>query len=217
MTKQSGRLWFTVTLPTALALLVLAGRFVATGTDRYRFLVWNLFLAWIPFACAAALAELRRRNARAPRTVAALAVGWVLFLPNAPYLVTDFVHLLHDDGFSFWYDLALIAAFAWAGLVLAVTSLRLVAAEAHRQWGPWAARAVIVASTLVTGVGVYLGRVLRWNSWDVVARPAMIARWCAAIAADPLTHRRGVVISLVFAAFLAVCYATFGDTKEHQV
>jgi len=201
-------------LASALAVAVLAARFFASGTLRYRFLVWNLFLAWVPYVCSVTLAEMRRRGVRSTRGTAALFIAWLLFLPNAPYLVTDFVHLLHFDGFDLWYDVGLIAAFAWAGLVLTVASLRLMRQEVAMRFGAWWSHTFIAAVAVISGVGIYLGRVLRWNSWDIVLRPGMIARWIAEVLGDPMSHRRGAVISMVFAAFVWVCYATFGDRSR---
>src|SRR5215218_898918 len=80
---------------TILSLSFLAARFVFTGTMRYRFLVWNLFLAWLPYACAVAASFFRDVDVRRKRLVlAALGVSWLLTFPNAPYILTDVVHLM---------------------------------------------------------------------------------------------------------------------------
>ncbi|HJL05106.1 MAG TPA: DUF1361 domain-containing protein [Polyangiaceae bacterium LLY-WYZ-15_(1-7)] len=100
-----------VALACAFAGALLAARFAWTGGLGFAFLLWNLALALAPLALA-----LPARGG-APRFVA-----WLLFFPNAPYLVTDFVHLGAGDA-PLWFDVGLLAAFAWAGLLAGCVSL----------------------------------------------------------------------------------------------
>src|SRR5207244_1865466 len=142
-------------------------RNVHTGNVNFRYLIWNLFLAWIPFALAVFVYD-RWRRRRAGVTLVALGALWLLFFPNAPYIATDFVHLERDPLAPYWYDAVTIAAFAWMGLLLGFASLYLMQSVV-RQWRgaveSWAFAFVAIA---LGSLGIYLGRFLRLNSWDAL-------------------------------------------------
>jgi uncharacterized membrane protein len=165
---------YPLALTSAAAVVMIALRAAVTDTPIYIFLIKNLILAWIPFVCGLVAFTL----AAAPRrrwAVALLAGLWLIFLPNAPYLVTDIVHLRYNRDVGWWYDLVLLALCAWTGMLLAVFSLRLmqlrVASLAGRRLG-W----LFAGATIALGsVGVAIGRFLRWNSWDLLLRPQMVA------------------------------------------
>jgi uncharacterized membrane protein len=100
-------------------------RNVHAGDVNFRNLIWNLFLAWIPFVLAIFVYDRWRRRRRGVLLLV-LGVLWLLFFPNAPYIATDFVHLEHDPGAPYWYDAVMIAAFAWMGVLLGFASLYLM-------------------------------------------------------------------------------------------
>ncbi|MEJ7659093.1 MAG: DUF1361 domain-containing protein [Hymenobacter sp.] len=114
-------LFLVLGLSLALSFALIAVRIFITGRLQFAFLLWNLFLAAIPFGLSAALTL----AARPPGARLLLPVGavWLLFFPNAPYLVTDLFHLERRVGVPYWYDLALIMSCAWNGLMLAFASL----------------------------------------------------------------------------------------------
>ena len=137
------------------------------------FMSWNLLLAWIPLLLAfVTYAAQTTRFRWRGLLFAGCAVTWFFFFPNAPYIITDFIHL--DVGIPpamLWLDLFIIASSAWTGLCLGYVSLclmqEIVAARSGRMVG-W----VFVLGMLILGsLGVYMGRFLRWNSWDVLRHP----------------------------------------------
>ncbi|MBA8796211.1 putative membrane protein [Friedmanniella endophytica] len=140
------------------------------GVSAFDFMPWNLFLAWIPYLLALLIAAVHRSRGPRPLLVA-LGLAWLLFLPNAPYLVTDVIHLGTAWGAPLWFDAGLIALFAGTGLALGLASLlivhRVVEARLGRLWG-WC---VAVGSLVLSAVGIYLGRYPRFNSWDVITNP----------------------------------------------
>jgi uncharacterized membrane protein len=202
-------LFYPLALSTLLCAVLIVGRVVVSDTYGYRFLVWNLFLAWLPYAFAVGVVLVRRRRPGRWWACVGLAALWALFLPNAPYIVTDFKHLLHLRPFPIMYDIVLIFAFAWTGLLLGIVSLYLLQTLVRDQWGAVAAAAFVVATALMTGVGVYVGRFLRWNSWDVLTRPATLVRTTLDAALNPLDHTHALAHSLVFATATLACYLTF--------
>ena len=189
---------------TALCVATVVFRNLHAGNNFYSFLVWNLALAWIPFALAlAAYANARRGNDVA---TVALGVLWLLFFPNAPYLLTDFIHLQQSQTTPLWYDALMLASFAWTGLLLGFASLYLMHMIWHRAAGPvWSWLGVIGALALAS-FGVYLGRFLRFNSWDALVRPRRIAHVIATDLESPFGDPRLVAALLVLTTGLTIGY-----------
>ncbi|MBX3215834.1 MAG: DUF1361 domain-containing protein [Labilithrix sp.] len=195
---------------SALAVALLAARIGWTREPVYGFLLWNLLLAWIPYACAVALRALERRGARALALVPLLLV-WLAFLPNAPYLVTDFIHLRWRDGAPLWFDAAMLASYAWAGVGLGVASLRICSGVVRARRGPWTAAAFVGLSGLATGFGIYLGRFVRLNTWDVATRPLTVLEQSLSPLVHPLEHPRAWVVTLTFGLFFLAAYGVRGE------
>ena len=192
-------------LASAFAIAMVAVRVVYTGSGDYQNMLWNLVLAWVPFVVALEIYDRHRRGAAAGR-LALPAVVWLLFLPNAPYLMTDFKYLAELGGAPVWYDAMLLMTFAWLGLLLGFGSLYLMHAVAARVAGV-AAGWVAVAGVLgLTAFGVYLGRFQRWNSWDVVRDPTGLAAQVWRGATDPLAYPHTLAVTFALGAFLTLGY-----------
>lgn len=173
---------------TALALLIawctalFAVRVMRSGTLKYAFLPWNLFLAAIPLYAAHMLQKQRSQAMQA-----VWFAMWLLFLPNAPYIVTDFVHLRQRPFIPLWYDIALLAFYAATGLLLGYASVADVqrwVAERFSETKAWICSA---AALVLCGAGIYIGRFLRWNSWDALINPIEV-----------MASIRGRVVSVTF-------------------
>src|SRR5262245_57187825 len=161
---------FALVLASGLCGALLLYRVTRTDTEQYRFLVWNLFLAWVPFVAALGLYDANRRG-RGPALQLALAALWLLFLPNAPYIVTDFVHVGEIHGAPIWYDAALVATFAGTGMVLGLGSVLLVQAVVTRSFGAVWGWLMLLPVLALCSAGIVLGRVYRFNSWDALSQP----------------------------------------------
>jgi uncharacterized membrane protein len=196
---------FAFVLASGLCVSLVAVRALHAGFDGYGFLVWNLFLAWIPFLLALAFYDGYRRG-RSRVVLAAVALLWLLFLPNAPYMVTDLVHLGTVPGAPLWFDGAMIAAFAATGLLLGLCSLFLVHTVALRVLGPvpgWLALAPVLA---LCSAGVLVGRFERLNSWDALVDPARLAGLLGTHLADPFGSRRALALLVGYTCFLGIAY-----------
>lgn len=187
---------------TLLVYAMVAVRVVYSGSPHYGALIWNLFLAWIPFVLALVVYDGFRRGAsRVPLLVGGAL--WLLFFPNAPYLLTDFIHLGEGPA-PLWYDALMLSAFAWTGLLLGFASLALVQAIVRRRFGARAGWLSVVAALGLAGVGVYLGRFVRFNSWDALLHPIRVVDVLADQVAEVPGRTAGAVVALV--AFLLVGY-----------
>ncbi len=189
---------------SALCIATVEVRGHHTGDPYYRFLVWNLFLAWVPFAFALAAYVIARRGRS--WGVAVLGVLWLLFFPNAPYLLTDFVHLSESPSAPLWYDALMLASFAWTGLVLGFASLYLMQMIWQRAVGPAVAWLGVLAALGLASFGVYLGRFLGFNSWDALVRPRGIVHVIRTDLEDPFQHPRLFASLLALTASLTVAY-----------
>ena len=165
------------------------------------FLIWNLVLAWIPVFFAAGFAVVLRRAWLLP-----LGLGWLAFLPNSPYLVTDLVHL--SEGVELWRHVLQYGFATWTGIMLGVVSMRLVHQRIEREWGAVHGWAAVVISIALCSIGVVIGRFQRWNSWDLVTRPDAVVSSTFEWVRSPFAYVQSTGVALAVAAFFGLAYLT---------
>src|ERR1044072_5611794 len=171
-------------------------RFARTGSGYYLFLLTNLFLACVPLFLSTALRI--AHHWQLPRLIQfAVASLWLLFLPNAPYILTDILHLTRPSQAPAWYDLALLLSCAGPGVLVGYLSLIDVLGFVARRFGPAWSWIFALVSLVLSGFAIYLGRFLRWNSWDVLITPTLVLD-IAAAALRPRDHVRPLSVTLVF-------------------
>lgn len=173
------------------------------GEKSSRGLGWNLFLAVIPLMWSAAFqaATARKRSLLA----AIFFFLWLLFLPNAPYLLTDVLHLKPGADVPLWYLLAVLLSCAGTGTLLGYFSLLTVHAVVEEEYGRRAGWTVAAGSLLLCGFGIYLGRFLHLNSWDVFVHPLRLLR-AIAVHSNPGSQPHPWIVTLVFGGGLLVGY-----------
>jgi uncharacterized membrane protein len=192
-----------------------------TGSSFYRFLVWNLFLAWIPVAAALAC------NAFARGRTYGLAVGagviWLLFFPNAPYMLTDYIHIGEFPSASpLWWDALMLSSFVWTALMLGFFSLYLMQDVWRAYWGRSISWLLAALALGFASFGVYLGRFVRLNSWDALLHPRSVAHIIATQLENPLHQPRligvlGLLTAFMLIAYVVVCsFAAFQSRVERQ-
>ncbi|MEM1055700.1 MAG: DUF1361 domain-containing protein [Bacteroidota bacterium] len=203
-----------LSLLIAWCLVLLATRVTQIGSPAFVFLGWNLILALIPLGASSLLSRLDR--ARAPR-LGLLAVGavWLLFLPNAPYILTDLFHLRERPPVPMWFDLALLLSFAGTGLLAGYLSLTEVHRVVARRIGPRVAWGGAVAVHFLSAFGIYLGRYLRYNSWEILTAPERLLADAIAPVLDPMAHPRAVAVTAVFGGLLTLGYLAMHAVAEH--
>lgn len=209
MGGQTGRVSTVRIVVLFVSLVATTGLTVALGitdpdTPLYyptRFLVWNLFLAWIPVFFAVWFATSGRRLWLLP-----LGLGWLAFLPNSPYLVTDLIHL--TDGVELWRHVLQYGFAAWTGILLGVVSMRLVHIRIEREFGALAGWATVAGSVGLCAVGVVIGRFQRWNSWDLVTQPRAVAASTLEWVRSPFAYVQSTGVAVAVAAFFGLAYLT---------
>lgn len=156
---------------TAFGVLLVDVRWWWTGEVEFAFLLWNLFLAWLPLGFAELLTfSLERRPWNRPVNLF-LGLAWLLFFPNAPYLLTDLLHWRPRSGMPHWFDLLLLLHFALLGTTLGFASLHIIRRQVLARFPPLIANAFTMVVLLLASFGIYLGRFQRWNSWDALTTP----------------------------------------------
>ena len=162
-------------------------RIVAKDRITYIFLVWNLILAIIPYLIGL-IFSMKFKLGRAQKVL--LFGMWLVFFPNAPYILTDLFHLRFKTTAPIWFDTVLISAYAWTGLTLAFLSLEKMKSALLVGRG-FIIRTILTAAFLfMTAFGIYVGRYLRWNSWDLVTSPAMVGEDLFSRIISPFDHPR---------------------------
>ncbi|WP_165774757.1 DUF1361 domain-containing protein [Candidatus Viridilinea mediisalina] len=199
-----------------LAIGMLVGRNYM-GHQGYWFLIWNLFLAWLPYCAAIWMAwVVQRKQTSLWLTLLPIGILWILFLPNAPYLLTDIVHIF-GMHFVWWYDIGILFSFAWAGLLLGVASLHIMAELIATRYGWLAGWGVVLVTAGLSGIGVYVGRFLRWNSWDAILRPRILAHDLLNIFSDPSTYPRLIGVSGFIACVMLVGYLMIISVQPRNI
>jgi uncharacterized membrane protein len=187
--------------------ILLGGRMAVTDSPHYRFLAWNLFLAWIPvvFAYVALLTSQRRTLLFV--IVPVFAFLWLIFFPNAPYILTDLQHLALDvTNVPVWFDVLLLIWFSWTGFLLGIVSLYVMHNIVARAFGRWPGWIFVLAVAGLSSLGIYVGRFLRFNSWDVLQSPSELAVTILGQALDP--SLRSLVFTSLLTGFFLFVYLT---------
>lgn len=196
----------TLLLASAAGAGLVIARAGLTGHWRYLSLVWNLFLAWLPLVFALGVCRQYRAEERNGWKFWTLAGLWLLFLPNAPYIFTDLIHLNFWIRGHYWTDLTLILLVALTGFLTGYVSLYLMQSVVVDRLGRLAGWGFILAAAGLSGLGVYIGRFLRWNSWDVFVHPVGLSLDLGHLAAHPVANVQSFVFQALFATFLLVGY-----------
>lgn len=201
------RLLSICVITSAVAVGLLVTYRLASGGGDLDYLFWNLALAWVPLVAALALDDVRSTPLSLQLPLLAL---WLVFFPNAPYLVTDLIHIdpANRTATGILGDVALVSV-APVGLALGFSSLMLVERAVRERFGGRLALAVAVISLAAASLGIYLGRVVRLNSWDLLTRPRAVGSVLHRLLLDPFAHPLAVAATAALAVTLSVLYLRF--------
>ncbi len=186
--------------------------FFITKKGTYIFLLWNLFLAWIPYLSALALKPIYNKT-NSKTILFSILMIWLFFFPNAPYIITDFVHLRQRFNIPIWYDILMLFSFAGTGLVLGLLSLMEVEKFISDHYSKTMGRLIVSLSIPLCGFGIWMGRFQRWNSWDIVSRPDEIIKDIFLHISRPIEQMETMGISIGITIILFMSYGLISILK----
>lgn len=212
--SADGKRFIVVSILLFWCACMIAVRVSRTGSGYYVFLVVNLFLAGVPLILSTAL---RVADYWECHRIVRLVIFclWLLFLPNAPYILTDILHLTRASHAPAWYDLALLLSCSGTGLVLGYLSLVDVQAIVVRHFGHACGWIFATVSLMLSGFALYLGRFLRWNSWDVLIEPSRVFEIMGTVV-HPWANTQAVSVTLIFGIILTLGYITLRVLLVHK-
>lgn len=182
---------------------------------REWYLIWNLFLAWVPLVLALWLLKIIRRNPWSSWSAIGVSLAWLVFLPNSFYIVSDLIHLSDMPHPFLLFDTLMFSMFIITGLLLGITSLYLVHEQLSRRLSRAQTSVAINVIILLCSFAIYLGRDLRWNSWDVLISPAGILFDVSERILHPLAHPLVFSVTAMFFVFLSSLYWTAWVMKRN--
>jgi len=187
--------------------VLLLARTVYTGGLTFAFLVWNLFLAFVPYFLSYAL-TLRPAWIKNKWKFATVFIVWLLFVPNSFYMLTDLFHLYDSYSVPRWFDLLLIFCFAWNALLMGILSVRHMEKITQAIWRYRFDWLFVYPVMLLNALGIYIGRYLRFNSWDVISSPFRLMADMLHILLHPVYYKNAWAMVLCFSFFLSILYMT---------
>jgi uncharacterized membrane protein len=206
-------LFYVLTVTSILCALLIVVRAHQVEYVQFRFLLWNLFLAWLPLLVSMSALLLTRAAKGGGLAIGLTLFGmaWLLLYPNAPYLTTDFIHLIFSpniarydmNGLLLWYDLVLFFLFSWCGLLLGYLSMRHFHSIVSHYMNAWIGWVFVLIVSFLGGFGIYLGRVFRLNSWDLLFSPFRLVEGIL-----EGINAKSAIFTLLFGTFILIIYCT---------
>lgn len=192
-------------LACALCIALVAARVAYSESADHLGLIWNLFLAWIPFMLAYFAHAISWRRIWLYLIIPVVALLWLIFFPNAPYMLTDLQDLTRKTTDApLWYDVLIVVWCTWTGMLLGVISLYLMQDIVHRAFGRPAGWVFVLVISAMSSFGIYIGRFVRLNSWDILQNPAETAMEILGVVVDP--SMRLAAFTLLYTFFFLFVY-----------
>jgi len=199
--------YYLIILLAVISFLFTVARHIITGRQTYYFLNWNLLLALIPLLVSLVISS--GFVMRKPKILkAALLVIWLVFFPNAPYIITDLYYLKNHPARMFWYDTITILLFAWTGLLAGFFSLDIIKDSLLSKLSRVKRISVICGLLFICAFGIYLGRELRWNTWEIFIEPRYFFLDVIKRFINPIGHRKTWGFTFLMGTFLNITYWT---------
>ncbi len=201
---------------STFSCILLLARMIATASIEYIFLPWNLFLAFIPYFIAKRMiANVSLIEHKIKRVF--LLASWLLFIPNSFYIITDLYHITHVHTAPKWFDLLLVFSFAWNGLVAGIISVQKIELILKIILNKTFSFITMLCIMWLCGFGIYIGRYLRFNSWDVITNPFSLISEIITLLFYPLQNTLAWSMTGCYAIFMTLVYYTIkklGDTTK---
>ena len=206
--------FYPLLLSSMMACAFLVFRVLYSGTYNYSNLLWNLFLAWLPYIFALIASSFFGISPKRWWLIFLFGFLWLVFFPNAPYIVTDFYYLDPRPPVPLWFDISLIAIFAFTGCFLAIASLRSIHIIIDKSIGRVFGWFFTLFALGLASFGVYLGRFGRYNSWDILLDPKSLLKEVINNLLNPLDNLGFIGFTIMFTSILLVFYLMFVNASS---
>ena len=201
-----------VRLLLLLAVVLNLARIFLFHSTYFIYLLWNIFLALLPFLVSLILLWQSSRGKLSKALFVLASLVWLLLLPNAPYIVTDLIHIGRGHGAPILYDTFLLFSSAWLGLVLFMHSLSHIEKIILDKYGKLIVTIKIPSIILLVSIGIYIGRYLRFNSWDIFADPSFFGNTWLNLS-HPIHFKEACLFILPCSFFLYISYRAWKSTR----
>ena len=217
--KYKAGIFILLIAASAICFVLVLARMAYSNTYGYAGLIWNLFLAWIPFVLAYLAYILSWRRLMIYLVIPAFVILWLIFFPNAPYILTDLQHLGQAPAnIPLWYDVILLIWFSWTGMLLGIVSLNFMQQIIRREFGRWFGWIFVFIVSGLSSAGIYVGRFVRLNSWDVLQNPTYTATNLWDWLSDPSLRSFGFIgLYTLFFIFVYLTIYAFGHLQQEQI
>lgn len=204
--RHSVAVFVMLNVACLVCILLVAARVLYTDSVRHTGLIWNLFLAWIPFILASVAHAVSWKRLWLYLILPFIALLWLLFFPNAPYMLTDLQDLARSGGVGapLWYDVIIVVWCSWTGMLLGVISLYHMQDIVLRAFGRAAGWTFVFVISGLSSFGIYIGRFVRLNSWDILQNPAEVTLTILGLVVDP--SMRLAAFTLLYTFFFLFIY-----------
>jgi len=209
-------MWGHLSARTHLALVLISTSIASVGlfafgairnhNTEFSYLIWNLFLAWIPLLVGMGLTKILRHKLWSSWTALFVTLLWVTFLPNSFYMISDFIHVQEVQRVDLLYDVVMFSSFIFNGVILGFLSLYMIHQELIHRLKRTTSAGIITGVLVLCSFAIYLGRDLRWNTWDILVNPGGILIDISDILLHPSTYPHTLGISSSFFVLLASLY-----------
>lgn len=205
--KQDTAVW----LVSILAITLLLLRVKITNSTFLLFLIWNLFLAYIPYFLSSSIFKnFFNKSKKTQNSLYGLV--WLLFIPNSFYILTDFTHLHFKTTFQFSLDMLIISSFCFVGFYVGLLSIHTIRQLVIAKYGNTKGNIFILIISYLSAFGIYLGRVLRFNSWDIISKPIQLAY----TSIYALFSFETIIYTLQFGTIILISFILFYYWKQNK-
>jgi len=205
---KAGSILWPLIVSSALAVCLYVCRVLASGNFRYWYLVWNLFLGWLPLVFGYLLVKWLRKGTWLSFKGLGLTALWLGFLPNSFYIVSDFIHLAPTYEIGLLFDVVLFMIFAWNGLLLGFISVYMIHSELRKRLRARLTIMLVGLVFILSSFAIYMGRFLTWNTWDIVINPGGILFDISDRIIRPTAYPNTFTTTTLFSVVLITLYYT---------
>lgn len=217
--RYSVAVFVLLNIACAMCIGLVLARVAYSESNRHLGLIWNLFLAWIPFMLAYFVHAVAWRRRSLYLILPFVAFLWLIFFPNAPYMLTDLQDLARRASDApLWYDVIIVGWSSWTGMLLGVISLYLMQNMIIRTFGRAAGWIFVFAISALSSFAIYIGRFVRLNSWDILQNPAETTQEVLGIIVDPSMRLAAfTLLYTFFFLFIFLLLYSFSHMLSEQI